>query len=86
MTSKMWKEAAPEVRQPFEDAAEEQKRNYAQALRDWTAAAAKWEKEAIELRQEYVKEHPNLPGPEELAADSGGHASGGRRAPVIAPA
>lgn len=80
MTSKMWKEAAPEVRQPFEDAAEEQKRNYAQALRDWTAAAAKWEKEAIELRQEYVKEHPNAPGPEELAAEGGGYSSGGRRA------
>lgn len=80
MTSKMWKEAAPEVRQPFEDAAEEQKRNYAQAVRDWTAAAAKWDKEAIELRQEYVKEHPDMPGPEELAADGGGHASGGRRA------
>lgn len=80
MTSKMWREAAPEVRQPFEDAAEEQKRGYAQALKEWTAAAAKWEKEAIELRQEYVKEHPNMPGPEELAADGSGNASGGRRA------
>lgn len=80
MTSKMWKEAAPEVRQPFEDAAEEQKRNYAQALRDWTAAAAKWEKEAVDLRQEYVKEHPHVAGSEEPAADGTGSASGGRRA------
>ncbi|KAJ0121529.1 hypothetical protein J7T55_008693 [Diaporthe amygdali] len=80
MTSKMWKEATPEVRQPFEDAAEEQKRNYAQALKEWTAAAAQWEKEAIELRQEYIKAHPNVPGPEELIADSNGYASGGRRA------
>lgn len=80
MTSKMWKEAALEVRQPFEDAAEEQKRTYAQALKDWTAAAAKWEKEAIEVRQEYVKEHPIASGPEELAGDGSGYASGGRRA------
>jgi vacuolar protein sorting-associated protein 33A len=79
MTSKMWKEAGPEVRQPFEDAAEEQKRNYAQALKDWTAAASTWEKDAIELRQEYVKEHPYVPGPEE-PADGAGSASGGRRA------
>ncbi|KAI3397854.1 hypothetical protein diail_10255 [Diaporthe ilicicola] len=75
MTSKMWKEATPEVRQPFEDAAEEQKRNYAHALKDWTKAVAEWDKAAIELRQEYIKGHPNVPSPEELAA-----ASGGRRA------
>lgn len=72
MTSKMWKEATSEVRQPFEDAADEQKRNYALALKEWTAAAAEWEKAAVDLRQEYVKEHPNVPGSEELAADSGG--------------
>lgn len=72
MTSKMWKEAAPEVRQPFEDAAEEQKRNYAQALKGWTAAAAKWEKDAVELRQVYTNEHPYAAGPEELAGDGTG--------------
>ncbi|KUI60402.1 Lysine-specific histone demethylase 1A [Cytospora mali] len=81
MTSKMWKEAAPEVRKPFEDAAEEQKRNYAQALKDWTEAAAKWEREALELRERYVKEHPSMPTPEEVAASmTGGYTSGGRRA------
>ncbi|ROV90843.1 hypothetical protein VSDG_08021 [Cytospora chrysosperma] len=69
MTSKMWKEAAPEVRKPFEDAAEEQKRNYAQALRDWTEAAARWEREALELREKYAKEHPSMPTPEEEDSD-----------------
>lgn len=80
MTSKMWKEAAPEVRQPFEDAAEEQKRNYAQALKDWTAAAAKWEKDAVDLRQVYVKEHPYADDAEQLVADGAASAGGGRRA------
>lgn len=80
MTSKMWKEATPEVRQPFEDAAEEQKRNYAQALKDWTAAAAKWEKDAVQLRQVYIKEHPYVADPEPLAADGAASAGGGRRA------
>lgn len=82
MTSKIWREAAPEVRKPFEDAAEEQKRSYAQALKDWTEAAAKWEQEALDLRERYVKEHPSVPTPEEVAASAtgGGYTSGGRRA------
>lgn len=81
MTSKMWKEAAPEVRKPFEDAAEEQKRTFAQALKDWTEAAVKWELESNGLRERYVKEHPSVPTPEETAASAaGGYTSGGRRA------
>lgn len=70
MTSKMWKEAPPEIRKPFEDQAEEQKRLFAQALKDWTEAAAKWEREAIALRERYVKEHPSVPGPNELAGEN----------------
>lgn len=76
MTSKMWKESAPEVRRPFEEQAEEQKRVFAQALRDWTEAVAAWEREAMALRAQYTKEHPTPPTTaEELAA-----AAGGRRA------
>lgn len=85
MTSRMWKEAASETRKPFEDQAEEQKRVYAQALEDWTGAAGRWEREAIAVREKYVKEHPNVPGPEELAG--GGEATsvnGARRAKRIA--
>lgn len=70
MTSKMWKEASPEVRKPFEDAAEEQKRGFATALREWTEAAVKWEREAMALRERYVKEHPNLPGAEEAGGSN----------------
>lgn len=84
MTSKMWKEAPPEVRKPFEDQAEEQKRVFAQALKDWTEAAATWEREAIALREKYIKEHPSVPSAEELAASSGnGNWPGGRRAKRI---
>lgn len=77
MTSKMWKEASPEVRKPFEDAAEEQKRTFAKALSEWTAAAAKWESEAAALRESYVKEHPSIPGTDELAG--GNNEWGGAR-------
>lgn len=80
MTSKMWKESPPEVRKPFEDQAEEQKRVFTQALKDWTEAAATWEREAIALREKYVKEHPSLPTAEELAASGNGSWAGGRRA------
>lgn len=77
MTSKMWKEAGPELRKPFEDAAEEQKRAFAKALSEWTAAAAKWESEAAALRERYVKEHPSIPGADELAG--GNNEWGGAR-------
>lgn len=84
MTSKMWKEAAPEVRKPYEDQAEEQKRAHAQALQDWTEAAAQWEREAAALRERYIKEHPSAPGPEELAVGGGAlSANGARRAKRI---
>lgn len=72
MTSKMWKEAAPDVRKPYEDQAEEQKRTHAQALKDWTEAAARWEREAIALREKYIRERPSVPGPEEILAAAGG--------------
>lgn len=85
MTSKMWKEAPPEVRKPFEDQAEEQKRMFAQALKDWTEAAATWEREAIALRAKYIKEHPSVPSAEELAASNENASwAGGRRAKRIA--
>lgn len=81
MTSKMWKEAPPEIRKPFEDQAEEQKRVFAQALKDWTEATATWEREATALREKYMKEHPSLPTAEELAATGGnGSWAVGRRA------
>lgn len=77
MTSKMWKEAPPEVRKPFEDQAEEQKQAHARALQEWTEAAARWEQEAAALREAYVQEHPSLPGPEEtLLAGGAGSGSG----------
>lgn len=85
MTSKMWKEAAPETRKPFEDQAEEQKRVYAQALKDWTEGAGRWEQEAIALRAKYVGENPSVPGPDELAGGGGAtSANGARRAKRIA--
>ncbi|POS77257.1 lysine-specific histone demethylase Aof2 [Diaporthe helianthi] len=84
MTSKMWKEATAEVRQPFEDAAEEQKRTYAQALKDWTAAAAKWDRDAVELRQVYVRAHPYVTGPDELDGEGAASACGVRRAKRVA--
>lgn len=66
MTSKMWKEASPEVRKPFEDAAEAQKRGFALAMQAWGKAATKWERDAAGLRERFVKEHPSVPGPDEL--------------------
>lgn len=67
MTSKMWKDATPEQRKPFEDQVMEQKRVYAEALQKYEEVSAAWNKEASALRAAYEREHPSVPGPEELA-------------------
>ncbi|KAH8737639.1 Sec1-like protein [Ilyonectria robusta] len=67
MTSKMWKEASPQDRKPFEDQAAEQKHGYAEAVQAFTQAAEKWDQEAIALRVAYEKDHPNIAKPGELA-------------------
>ncbi|KAF5025831.1 hypothetical protein F66182_2053 [Fusarium sp. NRRL 66182] len=58
MTSKMWKDATPEERKPYEDQAAEQKRGYAGAVQAWNQATEKWDREAAVLRAAYEKEHP----------------------------
>jgi vacuolar protein sorting-associated protein 33A len=65
MTSKMWKEASTDERKPYEDRAQEQKQMYADALKEYTEKAKKWDIEAIELREAYIREHPSIPGPDE---------------------
>lgn len=58
MTSRMWKDASPEERKPFEDQVAEQKRAYIEALQKYTVDTETWDLRAIALRAEYEKEHP----------------------------
>lgn len=67
MLSKLWKEASAEERKPYEDQAEEQKRVFTQALKDWTEALGKWQTGYNALRAAYETEHPSVPSEEELA-------------------
>lgn len=69
MVTKMWKEAAENEKKPYNELAEIQKREYAAALADYNVKAAKWDKDALDFRTVYVKEHPSVPGPDE-ALDS----------------
>ncbi|KAI1739320.1 vacuolar protein sorting 33A-like protein [Xylaria scruposa] len=57
MTSKMWKEATPEDRKPFEEQAAEQKKNYYEAVRKWEDQAKDWDRQYLEARAEYEKHH-----------------------------
>ncbi|KAF2972917.1 hypothetical protein GQX73_g557 [Xylaria multiplex] len=57
MTSKMWKEATPEERKPFEDQAAEQKRNYNDAVKMWAEQANDWDRRYLEVRENYEKNH-----------------------------
>ncbi|KAL3588743.1 hypothetical protein FPOAC2_10902 [Fusarium poae] len=58
MTSKMWKEATPEERKPYEDQANEMKQGYAEAVQAWNQATKKWDQESAALRAAYEKENP----------------------------
>ncbi|KAL7798108.1 Sec1-like protein [Trichoderma ceciliae] len=69
MTSRMWKEATPDERKPYEEQAAEQKRLYLQAMQEYNELAEKWDHQAIAIRAVYEKEHPSLPGPEEGPED-----------------
>jgi len=70
MTSKMWKELSPELRKPYEDQAEEQKKTYSDAVKAFNAKCAEWDRQALDIRAVYEKEHPSVPTPEELAYEA----------------
>ena len=65
MVTKMWKEAPEAEKQPFNERADAQKKVYAAALAEYNVNAAKWDKDALAFREEYVREHPSVPGPDE---------------------
>lgn len=56
MTSKMWKEAAPEEKRPFEEEAAEQKKTYAANVKTWEEAVKDWERRALEVRQAWEQD------------------------------
>ena len=58
MVSKMWKQAGPEERKPFEEMVAKAKLEYAVSLREWEGKAAEWDERAGKAREEYVREHP----------------------------
>ncbi|KAI0817703.1 Sec1-like protein [Xylaria sp. FL0064] len=55
MASKMWKEATPEERKPFEEQADEKKRHYNEAIKVWVEQANDWDRRYLEARAEYEK-------------------------------
>jgi monoamine oxidase len=65
MVTKMWKEAAEDEKKPYNERAEVEKKAYAAAMAEFTVKSQEWEAAAIAFRDEYVKEHPSVPGPDE---------------------
>ncbi len=68
MTAKMWKDATPQDRRPFEEQVAAQKKAYTDNLVVFTEKATEWDLAAMQLRAAYEKDRPSLPGPDELAA------------------
>ncbi|KAI1476659.1 flavin-containing amine oxidoreductase-domain containing protein [Daldinia eschscholtzii] len=72
MTSKMWKEATPEDRKPFEDQAADQKQKYNEALKVWEAKVKEWDQRYPVVRAEYEKDHKLVLGGEGSPSSEGG--------------
>ncbi|KAH0499408.1 hypothetical protein TgHK011_006608 [Trichoderma gracile] len=70
MTSRMWKEATPEQKRPYEEQVAEQKKRYLEAMQEYNELAEKWDRQAMALRAAYEEEHPSVPGPEEGPEDA----------------
>jgi len=67
MVTKMWKEASEDEKRPYNERADVQKKAYAAAMAEYNVKAAQWDKDALAFREEYVREHPSIPGPGENA-------------------
>ncbi|KAG5942619.1 hypothetical protein E4U53_007212 [Claviceps sorghi] len=71
MTSKMWKEATPEQRQPYEEDALAQKKAFNEAMLVFTEESRLWDEKAILLRAAYEAEHSAPSGSDEQDEDQG---------------
>ncbi|KAI1213788.1 vacuolar protein sorting 33A-like protein [Annulohypoxylon truncatum] len=72
MTSKMWKEASPEERKPFEDQAAEIKEKYNESVKAWDAKVKEWDQQYLEIKTEYEKTHKLVLEDEGSPADDSG--------------
>ncbi|KAI1090742.1 flavin-containing amine oxidoreductase-domain containing protein [Rostrohypoxylon terebratum] len=72
MASKMWKEASPEVRKPFEEQAAQIKEQYTESVNAWDAKAKEWDERYLEIKREYEKTHKLVLGDEGTPADDSG--------------
>ncbi|KAM7224506.1 putative lysine-specific histone demethylase [Rhypophila decipiens] len=58
MSAKLWRELDPELKKPFEDMAEEQKRLYAGKMTEFNKAADEWDRRATEIKEAFERENP----------------------------
>ncbi|RFU36067.1 hypothetical protein B7463_g279, partial [Scytalidium lignicola] len=65
MVTKMWKETSESEKAPYNEKAAIQKKAYTTALAEFNEKSAKWDRDALAIREEYVKAHPMVTGPEE---------------------
>ncbi|KHJ34954.1 putative vacuolar protein sorting 33a-like protein [Erysiphe necator] len=66
MVAKLWKDTSEEDKLPYIKKAEAQKMATAAAMIEYNTKVEKWDKDALAFREEYKKENPNLPSPNEI--------------------
>ncbi|EPE07825.1 lysine-specific histone demethylase 1 [Ophiostoma piceae UAMH 11346] len=58
LTSKMWRSASAEERQPYADQAAIMKKKHDESVQDFLKKAAEWDQQAKGLRADYERDHP----------------------------
>jgi len=70
MVTKMWKEATEEEKKPYNEKADVLKKAYLNAVEEYKVIIAKWDKDTLEFRAQYERDHPSVPGPDEVDSPS----------------
>lgn len=66
MLAKMWKEASDDDKKPYNTKAAIQKAQYAESMKTYKEQCVKWDVDALAFRAVYEKEHPSIPGKDEV--------------------
>ncbi|KAI9879947.1 MAG: hypothetical protein M1830_006255 [Pleopsidium flavum] len=78
----MWREASEEVKRPYLERTASNKQNNTTSVASFEARLARWNREAVKLRGEYIHQHPGVLTDEEIRQmwEALGTSGGGRRA------
>ncbi|KAL3419012.1 flavin containing amine oxidoreductase [Phlyctema vagabunda] len=65
MVTSMWRSLTNDEKKPYEERADVEKKAYQAAHAAWVESDGQWVKGVTQFREEYMRDHPSVPGPDE---------------------